>query len=69
MALVDPLRVEDALSGFPYPGNREALVDHARRTGADEDVVAALTAIPSGIYRSSAEVMRAVANDSDPSVP
>lgn len=69
MAIVDPLRVGDALSLFPYPGNREALVDHARRAGAAEDVVAALAAIPPGIYHNSAEVMRAVANDTDPTVP
>ncbi|SDQ79815.1 DUF2795 domain-containing protein [Thermostaphylospora chromogena] len=69
MAVVDPIRVEDALTRFPYPGRREQLQDHARRTGAGDDVVAALGAIPSGVYRSSAEVMRAVADDSDPDVP
>jgi hypothetical protein len=69
MAITDPLRVEDALSHFPYPGSRDALVAYARRTGADEDVVAALEAIPHGRYRSSAEVMREVADDTDPTVP
>lgn len=69
MAIVDPLRVGDALSLFPYPGKREALVEHARRTGAGEEVVAALSAIPPGIYHNSAEVMRAVANGADPTVP
>jgi hypothetical protein len=69
MAITDPVRVEDALSHFPYPGSRGQLMAYADRTGADEGIMAALRAIPARIYRNSAEVMRAVANDTDPNVP
>ncbi|MFM0627006.1 DUF2795 domain-containing protein [Paraburkholderia xenovorans] len=43
--------------------NKQTLLETARPNGADEDVAAALEALPDGEYASPAEVSKSVSNE------
>lgn len=53
-------RLRTALTDADFPANKEALVDHARRAGADEQTVRALQAIPPVEYTNFDDVSASV---------
>lgn len=53
-------RLRTALTEADFPASKEALVDHARRAGADEQTVRALQAIPPVEYTNFDDVSASV---------
>ncbi|WP_245001801.1 DUF2795 domain-containing protein [Cupriavidus pinatubonensis] len=57
-----PIALQKALKGVDYPATRGALVSAARESGADDEIVDALEAIPEKRYEDPAQVSEAVAH-------
>lgn len=53
-----PVDVAEALVGAPFPCSKEQLLAHARSTGATEEALDTLLALPDREYRDASEVMR-----------
>jgi hypothetical protein len=56
MAEVDVSLVESLLEGMPLPARRDEIVEHAEIEGADDDLLAALRALPDREYETADEV-------------
>jgi Protein of unknown function (DUF2795) len=50
MSAPNPIQLQKFLSGVNYPASRDELVEHARRQGADEEVLRRLDRIPNRTY-------------------
>lgn len=57
-------RLRRSLQAIDYPADKDALVDEATRTGADEDTVAALRSIPPVEYGNFNDVLASTPMDS-----
>jgi hypothetical protein len=66
MGEVDTSGIEALLEGMPLPARRDEIVGHAEVEGADEDLLAALRALPDHEYESADEVGETL-RSSDPS--
>ena len=64
-----PEQVLDYLAEVDYPADKDALVSAAERSGAPDEVLRSLRAIPPVDYRSRAEVVRSVRVDPAPGRP
>lgn len=42
----NPIQMQKFLSGIDYPASRDKLVEHARKKGADEEVLRKLESLP-----------------------
>lgn len=60
MATTDAGRGRQALSEADFPSGKEDLVRRATRSGADQDTVRALNAIPPVSYANVGEVLQSV---------
>jgi hypothetical protein len=60
MADVDTSGLDSLLEGMPLPARRDEIVEHAEVEGADEDLLAALRALPDHEYESADEVGEAL---------
>jgi Protein of unknown function (DUF2795) len=54
---VSPIEVQKHLQGVDYPADKEQLVDAARRNGAEDDVVKAISSLPSRQFDGPDTVM------------
>jgi uncharacterized protein DUF2795 len=61
MAQSEFIEIQKCLSGVSYPATKDQLVEHARKNGADDDVIKALSAMPDGEYDGPNRVSSAVA--------
>ena len=59
-------QVRSILQDMPLPARRDEIVEHAEVEGADEDLLAALRALPDHEYESADEVGETL-RSSDPS--
>ncbi|NAZ81809.1 DUF2795 domain-containing protein [Kineococcus sp. R8] len=59
---VSPIDIQKHLSGVEYPASKDALVDHAKGSGAPQEVVDALEALGDGEYDAPTAVTHAVFN-------
>jgi hypothetical protein len=66
---ITPERVLEYLADVDYPAGKDALVSAAERSGAPDEVLRSLRAIPPVDYRSRAEVVRSVRVDPAPGRP
>jgi hypothetical protein len=57
---MDPIKLQKALKGVTYPADKDALVEAARRNGADDQIVSELQSMGAGSYESPAKVSAAV---------
>ena len=57
--------VVDAVKDVRFPASKDELIDAARRSGASQEVVAALRGIPPEDYANRDEVARSVGVDPD----
>lgn len=64
MAHATANEVLEALRALDYPASKEAVVAHAERCGAPENVLRAVRALPLADYASKAEIARSL--DLDP---
>ena len=58
--IVNPIQVQRFLRGVDYPASRQALIETARREGADENVLATLARLPDRIYDAPTDVAREI---------
>jgi hypothetical protein len=56
----NPIDVQKALSGVSYPSKKEDLIEHAKRNGADQDILDALQKLPDGEISGPDQVQKAV---------
>jgi Protein of unknown function (DUF2795) len=61
MAQAEFIEVQKCLAGMHYPATKQQLVDHAKRSGASQSVMEALSAMPEGEYDGPNRVSSAVA--------
>ncbi len=62
MAKVNPIQAQKFLGGMNYPASKEAVLEHARAQGADENVLSALEQIPDREYEGPSGVSEALGN-------
>ncbi|MEU6040132.1 DUF2795 domain-containing protein [Actinomadura sp. NPDC047616] len=60
MRLHDVEHIRELLGDLAFPADKDEIVEHARRHGADESEVKALSALPLGDYDGVHEVLRSV---------
>jgi hypothetical protein len=63
MALADIIKMQKYLSDISYPATRQQLIEHARNSHADEQVLNALQELPDREYSGPDQVSNAVAED------
>ncbi|WP_231557304.1 DUF2795 domain-containing protein [Deinococcus sp. YIM 77859] len=63
MAKINPIQLQKHLRGVDYPASKRDLVAAAERNGADEDMRAALNALPDEEYQTPADVSRALGDN------
>ncbi|HZG02523.1 MAG TPA: DUF2795 domain-containing protein [Streptomyces sp.] len=56
----NPIELQKALGGIDYPADREALVEHARKKGAKEEVVKELSSLKKDRFDGPDDVSQAV---------
>lgn len=57
--------VQKALKGAEYPASKESLLDTARKNGADEEVIKALSDLGDEELESPAAVSKAIGNEEE----
>lgn len=60
MAKVNPIQMQKYLKGMDYPASKQELLDHAKHSGADENVCSTLERLPDDNYETPADVSKAV---------
>ncbi|NJL36618.1 MAG: DUF2795 domain-containing protein [Leptolyngbyaceae cyanobacterium RM2_2_4] len=60
MASVNPIQLQKHLKGIDYPVNKENLIKHAKKHGADENVISVLDQLPDKEFETPADVNKAV---------
>ncbi|MEO7577886.1 MAG: DUF4142 domain-containing protein [Massilia sp.] len=65
MAHANPIQIQKFLKGVDYPANKAALIDNARKLGADESVCASLEQLPDEDFQTPAEVSQAFKGPSE----
>ncbi len=60
MAKVNPIQMQKYLKGMDYPANKQELLEHAKKGGADENICATLERLPDEEYETPADVSKAV---------
>lgn len=60
MARVNPIEVQKHLKGIDYPVNKENLIKHAQKHGADEDLQSILEELPDEEYETATDVSKAI---------
>jgi hypothetical protein len=58
--VVNPIQVQRFLCGVDYPASRQALIETARRHGADATVLETLARLPDRVYQKPTEVAREI---------
>jgi hypothetical protein len=53
-----PSNVARYLSGIDFPARKADLINHAKRNGAEDEVLQTLEELPEGEYQDMAEVMQ-----------
>ena len=62
MAEVSPIDIQKALGGVDYPADKDALVSRAEQSGAGDDVLEAIRALPERTYEGPTNVTEAIFN-------
>ncbi len=57
---VNPIQLQKFLGGVDYPTDKQTLVEHARRKGADEEVLSTLESLSTDEFNSPNDVSEAV---------
>jgi hypothetical protein len=60
MAAVNPIQVQKFLGGIDYPTDKETLINHARESGADDNVLDSLQRMPGTKFNSPNDVSEAL---------
>jgi hypothetical protein len=57
---VNPIQIQKFLGGVDYPIGKQDLVEHARKRGADDDVISTLEQLPFDKFNSPNDVSEAI---------
>ncbi|MGG6267668.1 DUF2795 domain-containing protein [Leptolyngbya sp. AN03gr2] len=60
MAKVNPIDVQKCLKGIDYPVNKEDLIKHAEKNGADETLKSLLQDLPEEEFAKPTDVNKAI---------
>ena len=60
MAHVNPIQLQKFLKGVNYPASKAALLDNARKLGADENVCTSLEELPEQDFEAPVDVSQAL---------
>lgn len=60
MATVNPIQLQKYLGGIDYPADKNTLLEHAQRSGADDGVLQVLRDLPMDRFNSPNDVSEAV---------
>jgi hypothetical protein len=60
MARANPIEVEKSLKGISFPAKKEDLVKHARKQGADQDVLETIKNLPEEEFHNAVDVTKAI---------
>jgi hypothetical protein len=63
MSRINPIDIQRHLGGVDYPASKQALIDQARESGADEVIVRKLQEIPDRQYDGPSRVMSEITGD------
>lgn len=61
MAHVNPIQIQKFLKGVDYPATKAALIENAKKMGADENVCASLEELPEQEFEAPVDVSQALA--------
>jgi hypothetical protein len=62
MAKVNPIELQKHLKGMDYPADKQALVQHAKKHGADKELCSVLDRLPDDEeFETPADVNKAIA--------
>jgi len=56
----NPIQLQKFLGDVDYPTDKETIVEHARRNGADDEVLRALEGLPADRFNSPQDVDQAL---------
>jgi hypothetical protein len=59
VAQASPIQMQKYLAGMDYPASKDKVLEHARRKGADEDVLKGLESLPDRQYDGPSAVSAA----------
>ena len=57
---VNPIQLQKFLGGVDYPAKKQKLLDHAKRSGADDMVIKTLRSLPRNDFNSPNDVSEAI---------
>lgn len=60
MAKVNPIQIQKYLKNMDYPANKQDLIKHAEKQGADKNVRETLEHLPDKQYQTPADVSEAI---------
>jgi uncharacterized protein DUF2795 len=60
MAKANPIQVQKFLSGMDYPAGKDEIVDHAKKQGADDNIMQTLEQLPDESFETPADVSKAI---------
>ncbi len=63
MADVSPIDIQRHLGGMDYPASKEEILEQARASGADEDVLSRLERIPNRQYDGPNVIMKELSGE------
>ena len=63
MAKANPVEIQKHLKGFDYPARKSDLIKHAKKQGADQDVISILEQLPENEeYGTPTDLNKAIGN-------
>ncbi|MBD2033795.1 DUF2795 domain-containing protein [Phormidium sp. FACHB-592] len=62
MSKVNPIQLQKHLKGMDYPASKQDLLDHAKKEGADENILSTLEQLADEEFETPADVSKAVGN-------
>jgi Protein of unknown function (DUF2795) len=62
MTITNPVQLQKFLGGIDYPTDKKTLMEHARKKGADQNVIKTIQELPMERFNSPNDVSEAVGN-------
>ncbi|HEY9654957.1 MAG TPA: DUF2795 domain-containing protein [Crinalium sp.] len=60
MSKVNPIQLQKHLKGMDYPASKQDLLDHAKKEGADKNILSTLEQLSDEEFETPADVSKAV---------
>ncbi|HEY8099293.1 MAG TPA: DUF2795 domain-containing protein [Burkholderiaceae bacterium] len=60
MSHINPIQLQKFLKGVNYPANKSALIENARKMGADKNVCDSLAQLPDEKFQTPIDVSQAI---------